>query len=852
MHVCPDCGKDYHSQHSLNRHAQNHNRRKQHSCTVCGVAFGRKDLLSRHLRIHIAGTGTSRTSQRTPGLRRKRCHTACLRCAELRRKCTGTLPCTACRDADVSCEFPRLTGRISQVDGVTAGPSSPTASPLWARHDDNQTDALETLSFQPSSTQHADMAVVSDPFHLDHLGASGLSGDQDLVLEPPLPITALDNSGFLGNSGNVDLDIGQDFDELISWPWLHESLYLLAQESPQAIFSDTSAPVDRGSDSAGVESATVYSDVNGPQNIPAEEERFRGTGSPHRQPRAASARHKQREELIVTELVTHAALASLPITSPTDQGMYWSSMSPRVHEAFQLGSLFPSDALRAFVSLYFEHFGPLWPLLSRQNLELDSLHPLLFLVLTSIGAMYGGSSAIRYGTLLHNKVRTYLTVAFELDEDENDLMWLAQARLLTQVAALYFGQPRAFTYSQHLGALLVAQARRMNLFSGAQRERKLNHFNQLRNLSRDQERLAAWLHLEARRRLAFGIFRGDVYTSVLLGTMPLLSLEEIDLPFSTCDAMWRAEPMSTQACLHVIDHDRTPGAAFRASDVFRIALDPAESLPPLDPAGHELLLFGLQKAIWQFSHDHHTLARLTGREAYADQRPVFDNHAAAKFRVRNESISAPTAHDPETSRLEHSGRRMQKLFAEYGDLLSALTKWEKALPWVKSFANGTHDRSSLLSSLVLLHLGYLRLLAPIEEFHQVQYRLAEARLADADTLRSIELWANSSSAGPAAERACNIWALITRELQKEDRERVKCNLLAFIGLHHSAVLLWSYAGAHSGISTDLDQPCLPPQNDSTPGVPIIREESENILSSFADLFNRVSTGGWSSFAKAAS
>jgi hypothetical protein len=488
--------------------------------------------------------------------------------------------------------------------------------------------------------------------------------------------------------------------------------------------------------------------------------------------------------------------------------------------------------MQHLVLLYLQHFGVLWPLLTRQSLEIDTLHPLLYLVLASIGAMYGGSASINFGTMMHSRIRPYLTVAFELDEDGSDFLWLAQARLLTQVSSLYFGQARAFTYAQHLGALLVAQGRRMGIFAATQRDNSLRMFDRMKDTGRDAERLAIWLQAEARRRLAFGIFRGDTYTSVLLNTKPLLSLQEIDLDFPTCDALWRANRMPVNACLHIIEHDRTPSRNIRASDIYRIAMDPDEALPPLDPGAHELLLFGLQRPLWQFSHDHAVFERLTG----AGQS---DGNRADPSRTTL----------LESGQLEVSGRKMSGMLAEYDQLLQAFSKWEKALPWVKSVASGDHEKISLFSGLVLFHLSYLRLFCPVEDVHSIQYRLAKARNVEEYLLQSVGQWTKTAPARQAVESARKIWSLISAECEREEGVRVKFNLLAFIGLHHSVAALWCFAGANKSDSSSESTPAL--RQSSGDELPITREGVATIVASSVDLFHQISPGGWSSFAEAA-
>ena len=116
MPSCQKCGKEYSRQNSLNRHMQNHNAGSNHACHSCNITFHRRDLLARHNKIHQPGQqqkpGSSSGSYSSSG--RRRCHTACVRCRELRTKCDGQHPCQRCIDNRQDCEFSRRNGRISQ------------------------------------------------------------------------------------------------------------------------------------------------------------------------------------------------------------------------------------------------------------------------------------------------------------------------------------------------------------------------------------------------------------------------------------------------------------------------------------------------------------------------------------------------------------------------------------------------------------------------------------------------------------------------------------------------------------------------------------------------------------------
>ncbi|KAH7070070.1 hypothetical protein FB567DRAFT_219099 [Paraphoma chrysanthemicola] len=797
MYACAQCDRKYASQNSLTRHIHSHEKNTKHQCKICGVVFYRKDLLSRHSKLHKTSKGQGSRGNSSEisvpdhlgaGLGRRRCHTACIRCRELRTKCDGQRPCLTCRRSGGLCTFSRPTNRLSHVPVDSEDQMNMV----------NEFDPTTELRAEPNDT------------------SSSLDLSADLATEFEFE-TAL-------NPFMVDME---------AWPWMHESLYLPnAPFLPNTLDVSTMNHQDHGTnqDIAMLQGNLVQPLVNAPGDaigvsIPVPT----STDSPTH---------------IIKDLIAFATASDCLARPLKDVASFWTAMSSRLQASFDVsmeGSSASTPILYSFVNTYMEQFGPLWPLLSPQTLDFDALHPQLFLVLTSIGAMYCGSSASTYGAMIHTAIRSSLTAAVELEDDETDLTWLAQARLLTQVAALYFGQPRAFTFAQHIGALLVAQARKMDLFSERYMIRAQRQFDSMSGTASDQERLALWLQMEARRRLAFGIFRGDTYTSVMLHTKPLISLEEIDLCFPTCDSVWRGERMPSSLCIQLIDSDHSLGRELRASDVYRIAMDRKEPLPPLDPSGHELLMFGLQYPIWRFSRDESMLNQLVGNEDISEQ-------AESPMEVHGHRKGS--AADRETYRIDSATRQMDDLRLELSRLICALRKWEQALPLVKTFTRTDRDRSSLMSGLILYHLGFIRLEAPLASLHQIQYRLADGRIIDDELIASVRLWIDAPRCQRAAKRACNIWTIIAHETQKPSKIPIKFNLLAFIGLHHAAVILWSYAGGRKN-----------PSNIEAEEIPLTLEDVDKgridlsdqfaVLGSFSKLYESISSGRWSSFAQAA-
>ena len=915
MFVCEQCGKSYLSQYALSRHTQNHNG-GQYTCSVCLVTYSRRDLLARHGKIHKAHDTAGRASDTSsriddaaqdasaggpdplsptrhhqhnghgstgrpsdsppPSRSRRRRHTACTHCAEQRKKCRGGDPCTTCERAGYKCVFPTTRARISRAPVIQEGTIIPEGTIVQAgtvvsesiviqdgtvidpRRKDNSSAATARIRHISQTAGNIDYA--SAPRWDDPSKASSLLGwrppetlstqpdDLEQLLELPL-----EHELSLYATNQSASTFAPDVFDLDSWVWLHEDLYLQPNDGllnssetvadqilgPTIPHTDLLSQNPQSTQPLPVQSI-VHSDDDGPRGYP-------GDTTP-----------ENRRQLI-DKLVSYAAVLNLPAPPRAHHGDYWVSMSDQIRTTFCIELNTSQHILQGFIDLYLQHFWPLWPLLAHHRFSADELHPLLYLVLASVGAMYGDSGSVRFGCLLHNKVRTCLTVAFELDDGVSDFTWLAQARLYTQVAALYFGQPKAFTYAQHLGALLVAQARRTELFSADRNARAYHNFTALRNKDQSSKRLELWLQLETRRRLAFGIFRVDTYTSILMDTRPLLSLDEIDLSFPYCDAVWRATDMPIDACLYMIDHDRTPSRHLRASDIYGIALDPDEMLPTLDPVAHELLLFGLQRSLGRFAFEHSALARLADCHSQNS-----GTHADAQ--TSEISSLAPLPRSRESTQLSSTQRRMRRLRREFESMSQAQKKWEDALPVVKTFAVETSDRSSLMSGLVLFHLGFLRLNAPISKLHQLQYRLAEGSTIDPSLLTSIATWLSSPGARLAAHRSCDLFGLVASEAGQEAPDGIKFNLLAFIALHHASIIVWCYAMACDGgyMSESLVSHAIP-----SPGTPLTTEilylsgHSNNmsievrrynvkaITDAFVDLFNCISPGNWSSFAEAA-
>ncbi|KAJ5535560.1 hypothetical protein N7513_008746 [Penicillium frequentans] len=621
---------------------------------------------------------------------------------------------------------------------------------------------------------------------------------------------------------------------VVSWPWLHENLYLQGNPgdqwvAPASISNPSPTPLALPlSPNNTMPQEEVY---QGPQGLP----QCSSTDQVHGPDGAVQRRQSEAQVRLVKEMVTYAAKAEAEL--PETRLCYWWCMSLRVAEIFSMGDWKATQTkliLIRMLDLYRENFCPLWPLLSGREFDAGAMLPLLFLTLASIGAMYGTAQENSFGTAMHEEIRkTLLLPLFEIEENEENLLPLCQARLLTQVASLYFGQRRAFSFSQHLGAVILAQARRMNLFSAGQ-----THFPTGHALSGD-EKLRAWMHIEARKRLAFGILRADVFTSVLMNSRPLISAEEVEFGLPSPDHIWSA-PDSLAAkefCGQLPGPLDAQGLSF--ADLVRVTLDRSEALLDMEVSWYELLLFGLQEPVWRFSHDPHLFRRLTGsNELPGTTRRKFDATGA----ILNNWSS-----EPRVDHLTVIHRRMHDLKDSREQLMDALRKWEQSFAAVRTMGAPPHDRTSIMSSLLLYQLSYLRLVAPLPDLHSFGYALSNKKPLDQRRLENLTSWARSPEAHMAAKFSCEICSLVGYEIQQPADIRAKHNLLAFSGLHHAVIVLWVFAGSQDDDFTDVS---LSVSTDVEP-IMLCRRETTRLIKTIIGLQRKLTPVGWCSFVAAA-
>ncbi|KAI9714537.1 MAG: hypothetical protein M1820_000499 [Bogoriella megaspora] len=649
------------------------------------------------------------------------------------------------------------------------------------------------------------------------------------------------------------------------WQWLHQDLFfqtdpsaVIGFQSPEGLSNGATLPTGPALP------YTYANNVNGslpiqnpgsstyqtpPSNGDHGAIQKSNAAVPMRQTKSASS-----QTLVIEELFDYAQNFAINQGSRRENhGPFWASMANNVQRAFYGHARFSNDTgaphiLQHFVDVYFERFHVLWTtFVRRKRSELTRTHPFLYLVMTSIGAMYEGVCGNAYGSMIHERIRlALLSSTCEFAESEQEPLWLCQSLLLTQLQALYFGQRRAFSYAQLLGCILVAQARRMNIFSA--RRYRPTHIQAMEKAQDFESKCIAWALLEEKTRLAYGIFRADVYMSVLLTTRPFISFEEMDIEASSYSYNVNTDNVTeVQARMDYLITQQDPGIWL--SDLVRVALDRDEDLPNLEPPEHEVLIFGLQQAVWGFCNDTNAYQRLTGtatppqlQEARSGLEETSNKQQA---QMRSVGLGAKSSVNLLDDYLDYSTHRMKDMQTDNERLFFALQKWKQSFTRGQTRRQKEHERHFLLTGLLLYHLSYLRINAPIEALHRLSYALDDRRAPERSLCDTALQWLQGPFVNAAVDHAVSIWSLVHKELQRPAKNRARLNLFSFIGLHHSGVIVWMFACTHTAEEvqrSDLARLTLPAGvSQGTPYDAILcRENMSSLLTDLSGMFNRIS------------
>lgn len=885
MFTCRHCRKGFATRNTLTRHMRNHQPDKQETCDICGVAFHRTDLLARHQKSHVMSMQHS--ANRAAQLKRRRCSVACMECRHARTKCDGMLPCRKCTEQDKTCRFEHSGHRQSRsallassqipqdsTPGNSSLPEDDIVRPLPTKENTSTLVAESRAPMLPADAQVPIEVPASSFSTTDLTGTNGVDPantnlSQNVMLwDLPLAKSCSQQSTAGDSNFNPLPDVGDPFlysaagsNMPMNWQWPYEELYLPPAGSPMgwteeaisATFSSTSWTAsgllreDQNSSRLNAAASSLSTDpcLDAESSVPTSE--ILDPVVAHTvAPRSDGSKEAEDQRQVVEVLVEYVRKhLDTQHDLLAQHGDFWLSMSPRVRDSFFPGKNsefgFVDDCsthlLNRLARLFFKTFNCLWPMLFEEHVDFQTAHPLLYLTIVAMGAMYV-REGVTFGSALHKNLRTLLLGSFPMFAGlKKEPLWLLQSIHLHEAGALYFGHSCAFSVSQHLGSILIFASRRLNLFSsnalapGSHANDEGPEFATANGTDR-------WIYDESRRRLAFGVFRIDVYRSALLNTRPLMSYAEFSIPAPDRGIGNKVKERSAGA-----ESERT-GRRYEFRELVAMALDRQEDLPAMSPVEHEMLIFALHEIVWKYSSHNDDLQRCLPGTLHTWSDDILpessDNQRSRSY--------APTGHHD----LDHSfqNREDQLDFTTNGlsdrhidclRLLHGLRKWKCALASVQSSTRLENHRSIFLSGLMAYHTAFLRLNAPLEPLHQISYMAQGVSTLEPSVILIARTWAREDRARVAVKHACAIWFIVSEEMGRPSGNRAVFNLFAFLALHHSSVIIWTYTELHT--QHNLGSSCLAlklgHKARGRPDLLICRENKRELLTHFSSLCEQV-------------
>ncbi|KAF3005270.1 hypothetical protein E8E14_006862 [Neopestalotiopsis sp. 37M] len=174
---------------------------------------------------------------------------------------------------------------------------------------------------------------------------------------------------------------------------------------------------------------------------------------------------------------------------------------------------FPSlNQMNMLIQLYFEFFDPIFPIVHREQLEINDFWPLP-LAMCVIGCRFTDTQEFNGSVAPFQEfLRRVLALESELNPAEEKLLPLTQALMLSQVGLLYSGQRKTF---------LQARARRSGLMelintlrSSTVQDSPFSGSNEA-EVTHTQRDWELWITSETKRRLAYSVWSPSYSTCEL-------------------------------------------------------------------------------------------------------------------------------------------------------------------------------------------------------------------------------------------------------------------------------------------------------------------------------------------------
>ncbi|ETS75801.1 hypothetical protein PFICI_12745 [Pestalotiopsis fici W106-1] len=179
-----------------------------------------------------------------------------------------------------------------------------------------------------------------------------------------------------------------------------------------------------------------------------------------------------------------------------------SFFPPFVNESF------PSlDQMNILIQLYFEYFDPIFPIVHKEQVELNNFWPLA-LSMCVIGCRFTDTQEFtRCIVPFQEFLRRVLTFEVEMNPTEAMIIPLTQALILSQIGLLYSGQRKSFLQARARRSVLtelINTTGASTVYEGT----TLDDSDEVRNLQTQQE-WELWITAETKRRIGYSAWLLD-------------------------------------------------------------------------------------------------------------------------------------------------------------------------------------------------------------------------------------------------------------------------------------------------------------------------------------------------------
>lgn len=535
---------------------------------------------------------------------------ACKRCAKLKMKCDGQQPCQRCANdvrLSISCSYHHkphertqinagfqstslpvyaetpsiplqqnpedfIIAREGEQDGIMALASAALAGDMYENDDSNiiapNSDASDTHHLQPSTI---DSMMVFD------------EGD----MHPSLFADLLDESkgtfSWLFSGTSSDFGI-----EGMTWPNSNIANAGAVTEGVHISINDGELQnFERGPEVQNQESALISSNQQfesqnnqAEDEISQEEQLRRNDHGNLVWPNGRSSENATQELTIVPLSIEEADVEILAFENTYQVVQVQNGIQDRMASLPGMSDLSslekdraktmlektPTQAINAFVQLYFEHYDQLCPIIHRPKFDPNTCHPFLLSAICAIGAMY---SAVPKANIFAKNLmvlvnRTWFA-NFAKQSRHMVNIQLMQTLLLNINFFRSSGNRRMLELAESARSPLTTMIRRSKLLettkddtfqteSRTASSRSPSHPMSTKEkisppLHDDDKDWYRWIEIETGRRLGWMFFICDVELSAVWNLPPSFGLHELKTQLPSDERSWRANGRLTWARL---------------------------------------------------------------------------------------------------------------------------------------------------------------------------------------------------------------------------------------------------------------------------------------------------------------